>query len=198
MVDVLLRRRLERLPKPVRIAVDWAVTIAGAVLLVLALKTYVVTPYRIPSPSMEPALHCARPTSGCEAHFSDRVLACRICLDLSDPSRGDIVVFQAPPQTARRCGEGGTFVKRLIGLPGETVSERRGRVFVDGRPLDEPYIEHRDAQTGTWRVPEGEYFFMGDNRPESCDSRQWGSVPRGDLVGTAIFRYWPPNRIGVP
>ena len=123
---------------------------------------------------------------------------CPICLDFSNPSRGDIIVFHTPPSAEQKCGEGGTFVKRLIGLPGETVTEKNGHVLVDGRPLDEPYVKYRVARTGTWHVPKGEYFFMGDNRATSCDSRQWGSVPRGDLVGTVIFRYWPPNRIGVP
>jgi signal peptidase I len=198
MIEVITGGRLERLPRPARIAIDWAVTIVVAVLLVLALKSYVITPYRIPSASMEPALHCARPGSGCRARFSDRVLACRICLDFSDPSRGDIVVFHAPAAAVRECTEGGTYVKRLIGLPGETVSERNGHVYVDGRPLAEPYVEYRDDETHTWHVPEGQYFFVGDNRSSSCDSRRWGSVPRSSLIGTVIFRYWPPNRIGVP
>jgi signal peptidase I len=191
-------RLTQRLPRPWRIAVDWAVTIIGAILIVLALKQWVVNPYRIPSSSMEPTLHCARPGPGCQAHFSDRVLACRICLDFESPSRGDIVVFKTPPQAAIKCGEGGTFVKRLIGLPGETVSERDGQVYIDGRHLNESYVpaSERDNQTGTWHVPKGEYFFMGDNRSESCDSRQWGSVPRGNLIGIVFFVYWPPNRIG--
>lgn len=198
MIDVSLRRRVARLPRPARIAVDWAVTIVLAVVTVLVLKAYVVAPYRIPSSSMEPTLHCARPGDGCAAHFSDRVLACRICLDFSTPSRGDIVVFKTPPEAARQCSEGGTYVKRLIGLPGETVSERNGFVFINGRPLKEPYIapDRRDTQSGVWHVPKGQYFFMGDNRAQSCDSRQWGSVPRGNLIGTVFFVYWPPNRIG--
>jgi signal peptidase I len=182
----------------VRIAVDWAVTITVAVLIVLGLKTYVVTPYRIPSSSMEPTLHCARPADGCEARLSDRVLACRVCLDISAPSRGDVIVFHTPPQAERRCGEGGTFVKRLIGLPGETVTEKNGHVSVDGRPLAESYVERRDTQSGAWHVPKSEYFFMGDNRAQSCDSRQWGSVPRGYLIGTVFLRYWPPNLLGIP
>jgi signal peptidase I len=197
MINVY-RRRVSGLPRPARIALDRALTIVGAVLVVLALKTYVVTPYRIPSSSMEEALHCARPGPGCEARFSDRVLACRICLDLSSPSRGDIIVFHTTAEAARKCTEGGTYVKRLIGLPGETVTERDGYMFVDGKSLKEPYVRYRDTQSGTWHVPKGEYFFMGDNRPQSCDSRRWGSVPSGNLIGLVFFRYWPPNRIGAP
>jgi signal peptidase I len=196
MVDAL-RPKNSRLPRPLRIAIDWAVTIAVAVAVVLALKAWVVTPYRIPSASMERTLHCARPVAGCQARFSDRGLACRICYWFSGPSRGDIVVFEAPP---RACDVGGTFVKRLIGLPGETVSERNGYVSIDGRPLREPYVDRsrRDHRTGRWRVPEGQYFFMGDNRAESCDSRDWGAVPRKNFVGKLVLRYWPPDRIGVP
>jgi signal peptidase I len=191
-------RLTRNLPRPWRIAIDWAVTIIGAILIVLALKQWIVNPYRIPSSSMEPTLHCARPGQGCQAHFSDRVLACRICLDFSNPSRGDIIVFKTPPKAAQICGEGGTFVKRLIGLPGETVSERSGQVYIDGKALKESYIptDERDHQTGRWPVPKGQYFFMGDNRAESCDSRQWGTVPSGNLIGLVFFVYWPPNRIG--
>ena len=191
-------RMTRNLPRPWRIAIDWAVTIIGAILIVLALKQWIVNPYRIPSSSMEPTLHCARPGPGCEAHFSDRVLACRFCYWFSSPSRGDIIVFKTPPEAAQKCGEGGTFVKRLIGLPGETVSERAGYVYIDGKALKETYIPKtsRDSQTGVWHVPKGQYFFMGDNRAESCDSRQWGSVPRGNIIGEVFFVYWPPNRIG--
>jgi signal peptidase I len=189
-------RLTRRLPRPWRIAIDWAVTIVGAILIVLALKEWVVNPYRIPSSSMEPTLHCAKPGPGCQARFSDRVLACRICLDFSDPSRKDIIVFKTPPKAEQKCGEGGTFVKRLIGMPGETVTEHSGKVSIDGKELKEPYVKFPDAQSGTWHVPKGQYFFMGDNRAQSCDSRQWGSVPRGNLIGKVFFVYWPPNRIG--
>jgi len=192
MVDAYRSRRAAW-PRPVAIAVDWAVTIVVAVAVVLAVKTWVITPYRIPSPSMEPALHCARPTPGCLAQFSDRGLACRACYWFSSPARGDIVVFHAPKDA---CGVGGTFVKRLVGLPGETVAERDGRVFVDGKPLVERYVKYRDNRTGVWHVPKGSYFFMGDNRAESCDSRTWGSVPRGSIIGKLIVLYWPLDRIG--
>src|ERR687887_1928817 len=109
------------LPRQWRIAIDWAVTILGAVAIVLAIKAYVVNPYRIPSSSMEPTLHCARPGSGCEARFSDRVLANRFIYHFREPHRGEIIVFKTPPLAKARCGAGGTFVKRLIGLPGDNV-----------------------------------------------------------------------------
>jgi signal peptidase I len=111
-------------------------------------------------------------------------------------------VFKTPPDAQQKCGAGGTFVKRLIGLPGETVQERlfegKGYIFIDGRRLIEPYVQpdRRDSRTGTWRVPRGEYFFMGDNRAQSCDSREWGAVPRKNIIGEVFAVYWPPNRIG--
>ena len=204
-----LGRLFQNLPRSVRVVLDWVLTIAGSVLIVLALKAWVVNPYRIPSSSMEPTLHCARPAQGCEAGFSDRVLACRICLDFGAPSRGDIVVFETPPLALVKCGADGTFVKRLIGLPGETVKEdKHGNIWIEPPRSDsfyelkEPYVQatRRLADAShfgkSWHVPAGEYFFMGDNRAQSCDSREWGAVPRKNLIGTVFFVYWPPNRIG--
>jgi signal peptidase I len=204
-----LGRIFPGLPHGVRVVLDWVITIAGAVAIVLALKQWVVNPYRIPSSSMEPTLHCARPAPGCEAHFSDRVLANRFIYDFESPKRGQIIVFKTPPAAAARCGEGGTFVKRLIGLPGEKVKEdEKGFIWIQPPgtdswyKLNEPYIQasRRLADVPhfgkTWVVPQGEYFFMGDNRAESCDSRDWGSVPRKNIIGEVFFVYWPPNRIG--
>lgn len=208
-----LGRLFPNLPHGVRVVLDWVLTIAGAVAIVLALKAWVVNPYRIPSSSMEPTLHCAKPAPGCEAGFSDRILANRFIYRFRDPKRGEIIVFRTPPEAAVKCGEGGTFVKRLIGLPGEKIREDdKGFIWIlpAGAPskadawykLDEPYIpaSRRLADSAhfgmTWSVPSGDYFFMGDNRAESCDSREWGSVPRGNLIGEVFFVYWPPNRIG--
>ena len=197
--------RLTRgLPDPIRVVVDWVVTIAGAVAIVLLVKAFVVNPYRIPSSSMEPTLHCAQPASGCEARFSDRVLANRFIYHLRDPERGEIVVFETPDAARLKCGAGGTFVKRIIGLPGETVEVRLergdGYVFVNGRKLDEPYIDQGRRSRegfGPVKVPDSAYFMMGDNRTQSCDSREWGSVPRDNLVGKVFATYWPPNRISL-
>ena len=118
----------QRLPRGVRIALDWIVTIGVAVAVVLTVKVEVANPYRIPSASMEPTLQCARPAPGCDGSFSDRVIANRLAYRFHDPHRGDIVVFNAPLAAKQHCSEGGTFVKRIIGLPGEVVSERSGIV----------------------------------------------------------------------
>jgi signal peptidase I len=204
-----LARLFPGLPHSVRVTLDWILTIVGAILIVLALKAWVVNPYRIPSSSMEPTLNCAKGPIGCLGDSSDRVLACRICLDFGPPSRGDIVVFNTPSEAALKCGEGGTFVKRVIGLPGETVQEDdNGFIFIRGPgssksvKLNEPYLtaQRRLADSAhfgqSWKVPKGQYFMMGDNRSQSCDSRTWGSVPRNKLIGTVFFVYWPPDRIG--
>jgi len=193
-------RATRRLPRGWRVVIDWVFTIVGAIAIVLAIKAWVVNPYRIPSSSMEPTLHCARPGSGCEAHFSDRVLANRFIYHFRKPHRGDIIVFKTPPLAKEKCGAGGTFVKRLIALPGETWQEKNGFVYIDGKKLVEPYIkpDRRDTTTSypVRKIPDGMYFMMGDNRSQSCDSREWGPVPRKNLIGEVFAVYWPPNRIG--
>jgi signal peptidase I len=197
-VKGIVDRLTGSLPAPWATAVDWIVTIVVAVAAVLAIKQWIVNPYRIPTSSMEPTLHCARPQAGCEASYSDRVLANRFIYHFKDPERGDIVVFETPPAVEQHCSGGGdVFVKRLIGLPGDRIRERSGTVFVDGKRLDESYIApgNRDTRSGSWVVPQGGYFFMGDNRKDSCDSRDWGSVPEDNLIGPVFAVYWPPQRI---
>ena len=192
-------RLTQGLPRQWRVAIDWIVTIAGAIAIVLAIKAWVVNPYRIPSSSMEPTLHCAG-GQGCEARLSDRVLANRFIYHFRNPRRGEIVVFKTPPAAQARCGAGGTFVKRLVGLPGETWAERSGYVYIDGEKLNEPYIkaDRRDTETHEQlTIPKGQYFMMGDNRSSSCDSRVWGTVPRKNLIGEVFATYWPPNRISI-
>jgi signal peptidase I len=199
LVMGLFDRAQSRIPRPWRTVVDWVVTIALAAAFVLMFEAEVAKPYRIPSSSMEPTLHCAKPGDWCLGSFNDRVIANRLAYRFGEPNRGQIVVFKTPPAASKcEAGDGGTtFVKRLIGLPGEQVSERDGYVYIDGRPLSEPYVDPalRDHQSGSWDVPPRRYFFLGDDRAHSCDSRTWGAVPRDNLVGPVILTYWPPNRI---
>jgi signal peptidase I len=195
-------RLTENLPRPWRIAIDWIVTIVGAVAIVLLIKAFVVNPYRIPSSSMEPTLHCAKPGLDCEADYSDRVLANRFIYHFTDPARKDIVVFHTPTRAQQQCGAGGTFVKRIIGLPGEKVTVLgTGQVQINGKNLDESGYIDKDrlgGESGTWTVPKGDIFVMGDNRRQSCDSRVWGPLPKSDLIGKVFAIYWPPSRIGFP
>jgi signal peptidase I len=113
------------------------------------------------------------------------------------PHRKDVVVFSKAPTPG--CGTSHRYVERVIGLPGETVSERTGRVSIGGKPLKEPYIKagQRDTRTAAWRVPPGSYFVMGDNRNTSCDSRVWGSVPKKDIIGKVFLTFWPVDRVSI-
>jgi signal peptidase I len=180
-----------------RTIVEWGATLVVAGLFVLVFEVEVAQPFRVPTASMEPTLHCARPGSGCTARLNDRVLVAKIVYRFRDPRRGEIAVFHAPDAARRLCTEGGTYLKRVIGLPGDIVSERDGFFYVDGRKLAEPYISlgDRDSVTKTWpALKRGEYFVMGDNRLGSCDSRTWGPVPRSAFIGPVVATYWPPTR----
>jgi signal peptidase I len=204
-----IERLFPNLSRGPRVLIDWVITILGAVLIVFAVKAWVVNPYRIPSPSMEPTLHCARPEPDCEAGTSDRILANRFIYRFQPPRRGDIVVFHAPEAARREC-LGGIFVKRIIGLPGEVWSEKAGVTYINGRRLAEPYIApaRRDSDTkelvdippvGTMRrIPPRMFLVEGDNRAHSCDSRVWGLVPRANIIGKVVLTYWPVDRIGTP
>jgi signal peptidase I len=172
---------------------------ALVVLAFAALGLGAVHAYRIPSSAMEPTLHCARPSTGCEAAHTDRVLGLSWGARYG---RGDIVFFATPAAAELRCGASGTFVKRIVGLPGETVQERvidgAGFIFIDGQKLDEPYVQQSRRNSGpekTWRVPQGAYFLLGDNRASSCDSRIFGSVPADSMKAKLVVTYWPPDRI---
>jgi signal peptidase I len=180
-----------------RTVVEWIVTLAVAAVVVLAVEAWIAQPFRVPTASMEPTLQCAKPGVGCTGRLNDRVIVAKITYDFRNPHRYEIAVFHAPPTAKADCDEGGTFLKRVIGLPGEQVSEKSGAFYVDGKKLNEPYLSPlaRDTVTMTWpRLGPKQYFVMGDNRLASCDSRTWGAVPRGNFIGPVVATYWPPNR----
>ena len=174
-------------------------SIVGVLLVVAAITSKL---YRIPSSSMEPTLHCPEPGPGCLGDEADRIAVSKVVYKVRDPAREDIVAYELSARAARLCGapEGSTFVHRIIGLPGESVAVRNGVVFVDGRRLEEPYIEaaRRDRDSSPVRpVTKDAYYVLGDNRARSCDSRVWGLVARDRLIGPKIATYWPWDRISI-
>ena len=162
-----------------RVARALAREVAETVLLMLVVVLAVrgaVQPFRVEGPSMAPTL------GGGQYLLIDKVGPV-----IAEPRRGDVVVFHVPGH------EHLDFVKRVIGLPGDTVRIADGRVFLNGEALDEPYLVHGDADDlAPTTVPPGAYFVLGDNRPESTDSRRFGVVPAGHVVGIARAVSWPP------
>ena len=195
----ILDRSLSPLPRPLRTLIDWSLTITVAIAAILVFQAEIAKPFKIPTSSMEPTLHCGKPADGCRSRVSDRVIANRIVYRFHAPERGDIIVFKAPASVAAACDAGGTLIKRIVGLPGEQVSMENGHVLINGARLREPYLAptYRARESGEWpRSSPSGYFVLGDNRAMSCDSRRWGVVPRENIIGRADLRYWPPDRIG--
>jgi signal peptidase I len=169
-----------------RLIIEWTFIIVLAVAVSFIMRTYVVQTFFIPSASMQPTLQ-----------VGDRILVSKLSIDFGTIHRGDIVVFKAPP--AEHCGDAvSDLVKRVIGLPGDHLTSRGNTIYVNGKKLDETWthIEPLSTPIGHVTVPPNSYFVMGDNHPNSCDSRFWGSVPRKDLIGKVFFRIWPLSRIG--
>lgn len=135
--------------------------------------------YEVNGPSMEDNLFTGY-----------RLIVSRLTYEFGEPERGDVIVFSSP-QTGEK------LVKRVIGLPGETVTIHEEEVLIDGQSLDEPYISSVTflPYEGQWTLPEGYYFLMGDNRARSSDSRRWGLVPEKDIVGKVWLIYWPLDAV---
>ena len=179
-------------PKPsgVRNAVEWVVIAGGALLVAFLIKTFLLQAFYIPSLSMAPTLK-----------INDRVLVNKLSYDLHDVHRGDVVVFESPPNE----GQTKDLIKRVIALPGETVEASDGQVLINGSPLEEPYLDPDVVTNGpmcqtSWpgcavpekfTVPSGHYWVMGDNRSNSRDSRFFGAIPDSLIIGRAFVRVWP-------
>jgi signal peptidase I len=166
---------------PVRLLAMLAFTLVG----VLLLRAFVVATFYIPSASMEPTLH------GCTGCEPDMVIVDKLSYHFSKVSRADVVVFDRPPLAPSGDKE---LIKRVIGLPGETISGHDGRVFIGTKALNEPYINpscHGTTDFAPVVVPADHYFMMGDNRCNSADSRVFGTIVRSSIVGRAFAIVWP-------
>ena len=185
---------------PTRNALEWVAVIAGAVLIAVVIRTFVLQTFWIPSPSMSPTLV-----------ENDRVLVNKLSYRFHDVNRGDVIVFERPPTEPPN--EVKDLIKRVVGLPGDRVSIIDGTVRIDGEVLDEPYVQGLqtiydgsctqptvdmtglDTEEG-WVVPEGNLFVMGDNRVNSHDGRCFGPIDEDLVVGRAFFIMWPPGHAG--
>jgi signal peptidase I len=189
--------------------IELVTIVAVALGLALGIQAFLVKPFRIPSESMVPTLEVGQ-----------RVLVDRLTKNFGDYERGDVLVFK-PPRGAdngvNACGvqkpprapcprpteeqSDTNFIKRVVGVGGDRLSVRAGRVYINGRPLDEPYARLDDScpicnLPEDITIPEDHYFMMGDNRGASADSREWGPVPDDWVIGQAFATYWPPGKIG--
>jgi signal peptidase I len=201
-----VRRGKDRFPSWVGSVLEIAVLFLVALVVALFLQAFVVKPFMIPSPSMEPTLK-----------EGDRVLADRITYHFREPHRGEIIVFRYPPGDEANWTKGGNavtrsldllaevlnithqgghppFIKRVVGVGGDTVELRDGVLYVNGEMEDVDYEYVKDDYNGKWVVPEGCVMVMGDNRPNSNDSRRWGFVPYEAIIGRAVLIWWPPSR----
>jgi signal peptidase I len=195
-----------------RSAAELVLIVAIALGLALAIQAFVVKPYEIPSASMEPTLH-----------IGQRVLVNRVGTHFTTPHVGDIMVFHPPAnetcanssQGENDAGQNGpqacdvqqtqessqTYIKRVVGVGGDRLSIRNGHVIRNGDRESDAFTTPCDGAgecnfPRTFTVPKGDYYMMGDNRPDSLDSRFWGPVPKAWLIGRAFMTYWPPDRIG--
>ena len=160
-----------------------------ALLIFLIVRAFFFESRWVPSPSMIPTID-----------LRDRFLENKLVYRFRAPRRGEIIVFHPPALAIGGAGKSSDFVKRVVGLPGETIDIRAGKVYVNGALLAEPYIaqENMDYLSfGPYRAPEGHLFVMGDNRRQSRDSRYWLYVPIKNVDGKAFWRYWPLNHISV-
>lgn len=174
-----------------RWTLEWGAVLLVALAVAVTVRAYVVQTFYIPSASMEPTLQ-----------IGDRILVDKLSYHLHGVGRGDIVVFAVPPGEPPTPGVS-DLVKRVIGLPGDTISSAAdGSVLINGKPLSEPWLStsaRRDPgqPVHSQIIPQGDYFVMGDNRGNSSDSRVFGPISGSLIVGHVVFRIWPLSHLGL-
>lgn len=167
------------------IYVETIKTLATAAILAFGIRTFVAEARYIPSESMLPTLQ-----------VNDRLIIEKISYHFNNPKHGDVVVFN-PTDALKAKGFKDAFIKRIIGLPGDVVEVKNEKVYVNGKEIKEDYIKDAPKYNyGPTKVPDDKYLVLGDNRNNSYDSHYWGFVPRENLIGRAVVRFWPPDRIG--
>lgn len=165
--------------------IEWAVILVVALLVAFLVRTFVAQTFYVPSTSMYPTLKAG-----------DRIVVNKL---FSTIHRGDIIVFKRP--ASEDCGGPPVpdLVKRVVGLPGETIAAKAGQVLITGSPIAEPWLpsgpQTHTTNFGPVTIPTGHYFVMGDNRVNSCDSRMWGTVTHSLIVGKVVLIIWPPSRL---
>jgi signal peptidase I len=182
--------------KRARWLVESVVVLLVALAIAVVLRTFVVGTYSIPSGSMEPTLN-----------INDRILVDKLAYHLHGVHRGDIIVFATPKDEHCAGPPVANLVKRVIGLPGETISLSGGQVYINHKLLPEPWLptavqkETTSGPTsqsfslqGPFKIPAHDVYVMGDNRQGSCDSRYWGPIPESSIVGKVDIRFWPISR----
>lgn len=188
-----------RINEALRSLIEWTAVAVGALAVALLIKAFLMQAFFIPSGSMQDTLD-----------INDRVLVYKLSYATGEAARGDIVVFDRPAQARGPIDE---FIKRVIATPGETITFADGAVYIDGRRLEEPYVDGADTASGaipidaegcsnppasdTCTLAEGYYFMMGDNRRNSTDSRHFGPVHEDSIVGRAFLKVWPLDDLGL-
>lgn len=166
---------------------EWIKSIIIALVIALILRHFVIESYATPTTSMEPTVK-----------IGDRMFCNKFIYRFREPQRGDIVVFKPPPKA-----EAGKklYLKRIIALEGERIKIKNGKVYINGKPLKEPYVKeeiyYEDCEYCDIIVPKGTVYVMGDNRNNSADSHVWGPLPKKNILGKIFVTYWPPGRMRI-
>lgn len=172
-----------------RVLGEWVLILSLAMLAAFVIRTFIFQTFYIPSVSMVPTLE-----------VGDRIIVSKISTTVGTIHRGDIIVFARPPRESCGGSDVTDLVKRVIGLPGETISSRGNQILINGKVIEQRWktTSPLGREIGTVKIPKNNYFMMGDNRSASCDSRYWGTLPRKYVVGKVIMRIWPLSRLGQP